>query len=586
MGDVHRKLAAILAADVVEFTRRIEQDETATVIDVKNLFADVVAPIVAARHGRVFKTMGDGILAMFDSAVDAVWAAHDVQEATGEEGKLELRVAVHSGDVLIDDDDIYGDGVNIAVRLQGLGEPGEIIISGDIYRTVHRKLPFQFESRGIPSLKNISEPIEVFAIVVSTAATTMAPLPAKEDSRPSIIVLPFSNLSSDPEQEYFCDGLTQDITTELSKFSELFVFAAASAFTYKGRLVRPSQLHYALGVRYLLEGSVQKAGDRMRLNAQLIDAPSERHLWAERLDRGISNLLDMQDDLVRHIVSVLSLRVSDREMDRVSRKETASIDAYDAFLRGAQAFQTQVDKIAESEVGLEEAETWFRRAIDIDPKYARAWGWLGYTRMNRVLEGWAPRDAAGEAEIFAKRAVALSPDDYDTHWALGFIYSATGRPRLGLAEFEEAQLRNPNDAGMLAEMAETLTQLGRHEEAVAQIRRALTLNPYGPDWYHWMLGWALHHARDYQTSVTELERIHNPSNRVRLILAANHARLADSCADKDSNEHHLRETKRYMTAFLEHRPDWTREKEQSKLTFEHRADLEHWLEGLSLAGLS
>ncbi len=585
MGDVHRKLAAILAADVVEFSRRIQQDEVATVMDVKSLFAEVVAPKIEARRGHVFKTMGDGILAMFDSAVDAVWAAHDVQEATGEQGELELRVAVHAGDVLIDDDDIFGDGVNIAVRLQEHGDPGEVVVSGDIYRAVHRKLPFRFESRGVPPLKNISEPIEVFAVVVNPPAAPALPSNTQESSRPSIIVLPFANLSSDPEQEYFCDGLTQDITTELSKFSQLFVFAAASAFTYKGRAVRPSQLYGALGVRYLLEGSVQKSGEKMRLNAQLIDAPSEHHLWAERLDRGMSNLLDLQDELVKHIVSVLSLRVSDIEMERVSRKETASIDAYDAFLRGAHAFLTQVDQSAESEASLEEAETWFRQAIDTDPNYARAWGWLGYVRMNRVLEGWVPRDAAGEAEAFAKRAVALRPDDYDTHWALGFVYSATGRPRLGLAEFEEARLRNPNDAGMLAEMAETLTQLGRHDEAVEQIRQAMTLNPYGPEWYHWMLGWVLHHAHDYNASIVELERIHAPSNRVRLIMAANHARLARAAVDEPDGRHHEREAKRYLADFLDHRPDWTREKEQSKLHFERDSDLEHWLEGLSLAGL-
>ena len=585
---MRRKLAAILAADVVDFSRRMGQDEVGTMGKVKHLFNELLTPCVAARGGRVFKTMGDGALAIFDSAVEAVAAAHEVQQAVLLKKDLELRIAIHAGDVLIDDEqnDTFGDGVNIAARLQAIGKPGEIIVSGEVCRAVRRKLPFRFESRGTPPLKNIADPIEVFVLLeaIGDSPPPLNTSRASAETRASIIVLPFANLSRDPDQEYFCDGLTQDITTDLSKFSELFVFAANSAFTFKGRAVRPNQLHRELGVRYLLEGSVQKAGNKMRLNAQLIEAPSERHLWAERLDRGVDDLLEVQDELVRRIVSVLAIRVTASEMERVSRKETEDINAYDAFLRGAHAYLIQVDKSAESETGLEEAEAWFRRATEIDPKYARAWGWLGYSRMNRVLEGWAPAEAAAEAESFAKRAVHLSPDDHDTHWALGFIYSARGRPQLGFSEFEAARRLNPNDANMLAEMAETLTQLGRHEEAVAQVRQALALNPYAPEWYRWMLGWALHHARDYEGSIAELERILAPNNEVRLILAANHARLAE-IGDPDRKVRHKLEANRHCSEFLLRRPDWTVERERSTVHFEQLTDREHWVNGLRLAGV-
>ncbi len=593
---MRRRLAAILAADVVDFTRLMGEDELGTLQDVKRVFGQLAEPSISARGGRIFKTMGDGLLAIFDSAVEAVAAAHEIQQDLAAEASLALRIGIHSGDVLIDGDDTFGESVNIAARLQAFAEPREIIVSHDVCRAVRRKLPVHFRSRGTPTLKNISEPMEVFALV--TGAEPEAPpvaVPARpaaavgEDGpmaagQPSIIVLPFANLSRDPDQEFFCDGLTQDVTTDLSKFSELFVFAANSAFTFKGRAVRPNELARDLGVRYLLEGSVQKAGNMIRLNAQLIEAESERHLWADRIDRNVDDLLAAQDELVRRIVATLAVRVTASEMERVSRRETGDINAYFAFLRGTHLYLQQIEQSHESESGLLAARDWFRRATEIDPDYARAWGWLGYTEMNRVLEGWAEPAAAVEAEAFAKRAVALSPDDHDTHWALGFVYSATGRPGRGLAEFEESRRINPNDANMLVEMAETLTQLGRHAEALAQIRNAFALNPYAPPWYRWMLGWALHHARDYQGSIDELERILAPNNEVRLILAANHARLA-ATQDGAAAERHRTAAEQYRADFIARRPDWTVEKERRTNHFEVPADSEHWLEGLRLAGV-
>jgi adenylate cyclase len=586
---VRRRLAAILAADVVGFSRRMGQDDVATMAAVKQLFGEVLIPRVEARGGHVFKTMGDGALAIFDSAVEAVSAAHEVQAAVRRlSGGLELRIAIHAGDVLIDDGqkDFFGDGVNIAARLQPLAQPGEIVVSGEVQRAVRRKLPYRFESRGTPPLKNIAEPVEVFVLLEAANDAKPSPRQAQPaETRASIIVLPFANLSRDPEQEYFCDGLTQDITTDLSRFSNLFVFAANSAFSFKGRAVRPSELNRELGVRYLLEGSVQKANNKIRLNAQLIEAPTERHLWAERLDRGMDDLLEVQDELVRHIVSVLAIRVTASEMERTGRKETGDINAYDAFLRGQHAYLAQVDKSAESEAGLIAARDWFRRATELDPGYARAWGWLGYTEMNRVLEGWTDSSVATLAEEFAKKAVSLDAADYDTHWALAFIYAKTDRPQLGLAEFERALALNPNDANMLAEMSGLLTAVGRHDEAVAQVRRAILFNPSFPEWYRWMLGWALHHARDYAGSCRALEQISTPNNEVRLILAAGHARLAASAGSEDERRHHAAQAERHSREFRQRRPDWSRERERAKLHFVRDADAEHWLEGLKLAGI-
>lgn len=596
---MRRKLAAILAADVVDFTRLMGEDELGTLADVKRIFGQLAEPSIKARSGRVFKTMGDGLLAIFDSAVEAVAAAHEIQQALAGEPALALRIGIHAGDVLIDADDIFGDSVNIAARLQALAHPREIVVSHDVCRAVRRKLPVHFESRGTPVLKNVAEAFEVFVLTAQAERAPAAvagppaaappkavpPPAAAAGAQPSIIVLPFANLSRDPEQEFFCDGLTQDVTTDLSKFAELFVFAANSAFTFKGRAVRPNELARDLGVRYLLEGSVQRAGNKIRLNAQLIEAESERHLWAERIDRSVDDLLEAQDELVRRIVATLAVRVTASEMERATRRETHDVNAYFAFLRGAHLYLSQIEQSHESEAGMLAARDWFRRAAGIDPAYARAWGWLGYCEMNRVVEGWAEPALAAEAEAHAKRAVALAPDDYDTHWALAFVYSATGRPALGLAEYEAARRLNPNDANMLVEMAETLTQLGRHEQAVEQIRGAIQLNPYAPDWYRWMLGWALHHARDYAASCTELERILAPNNEVRLILAANHARLAEAAADEPARARYRAEAARWRSDFAARRPDWTVETEGRTIHFELPADREHWLEGLRLAGV-
>lgn len=590
---MRRRLAAILAADIVDYTRMMGENDLGTLADVKRIFGGLAEPSIKARGGRIFKTMGDGLLAIFDSAVEAVSAAHEIQQELAGEPALALRIGIHSGDVLLDGDDIFGDSVNIAARLQVLAKPREIVVSDDVCRAVRRKLPVRFESRGTPVLKNVAEPIEVFVLSTlaepapTPAATPAVSLPpaAAAGEQPSIIVLPFANLSRDPEQEFFCDGLTQDVTTDLSKFAELFVFAANSAFTFKGRAVRPNELARDLGVRYLLEGSVQRAGNKIRLNAQLIEAESERHLWAERIDRSVDDLLEAQDELVRRIVATLAVRVTASEMERVTRRETHDVNAYFAFLRGAHLYLAQIEQSHESEEGMLAARDWFRRAAEIDPGYARAWGWLGYTEMNRVLEGWAEPALATEAEAHAKRAVTLAPDDYDTHWALAFVYSKTDRLQLGLAEFERALELNPNDANMLAEMAGTLTAMGRHDEAVAQIRQAMALNPCFPDWYRWMLGWALHHAHDYVASCAELERILAPNNEVRLILAANHARLATAASEESKKQVHRVQAERYASEFRKRRPDWDEQHELKKIRFMQNDDAMHWIDGLRLAGI-
>ncbi len=589
---MRRKLAAILTADVVDFSRRMSEDEVGTLASVRQLIDGAIQPAVAARNGAIFKTMGDGILAIFDSPVEAVDCAAELRRCAAE-ASLGLRLAVHMGDVIAEGGDYFGDAVNVAKRLEGLGQPGEIVVSGDVFRAVRRKLPLEFQPRGPQRLKNIPDEVEVYVVLsgggdpLGVAPSMAAPAlrragpAAGITDRASIIVLPFINLSHDVEQEYFCDGLTQDITTDLSKFANLFVFAANSAFTYKGRAVRPSALAEELGVRYLLEGSVQRGGKKVRINAQLIEAESEQHLWADRVDSALDDILDAQDDLVRRLVSVLNVRVSAAELARVARKETADISAYEAFLRGQELYFAQLESSAENETGLLQAKAWLEKAIALDPDYGRAWCFLGYLQMNRVLDGWAGEETAREAEEFAKRGVSLRPDDHDTRWALAFIYSSTGRPEMGLAEYQSAVELNSNEANMLAEMAETLTALGRHDEAVAEVHRAMALNPHFPEWYRWMLGWALHHARRYAESNAELQRILKPNNEVRLIMAANHARLANG----EAGAWHRGQAKSLLVDFKKRRPDWSIERERSTISFRRSDDESHWLDGLRAIGL-
>jgi TolB-like protein/class 3 adenylate cyclase len=389
---VERRLAAVLAADVAGYSRLMGHDEEGTLARLKALRKTLVDPKIAERRGRIVKTTGDGMLVEFPSIVDAVCCAVEVQRAMIEgnaevpqESRIEFRLGVNLGDIITDGDDIHGDGVNIAARLETLAEPGGICVSQTVVNHVRGKVPFDVKDVGEQVLKNIARPIHVFHLVTdlnrqdvgSTLTTATLALPDK----PSIAVLPFQNISGDPEQEYFADGIVEDIITALSRFSELFVIARNSSFTYKGRAVDVKQVGRELGVRYVLEGSVRKAGNRVRITGELIDAATNAHLWADHFDGRLDDIFDLQDEITVSVVGAIAPKLQQAEIERAKRKPTESLDAYDYYLRGlASAHRLTKEAISE-------ALRLFYKATDLDPDFGSAYAMAVWCYNRRKADG-------------------------------------------------------------------------------------------------------------------------------------------------------------------------------------------------------
>ena len=384
MGEVNRRLAGILAADVVGYSAMIGADEPAPLARVRALRTDVIEPLAAAHGGRLFKTTGDGFFVEFASAVQALRCAIAIQDILRAQADgLRLRIGVHQGEVVPEGDDLMGDGVIIAARLEPLAEPGGICISSRVREDASGKMALEVDDLGEPALKNIAAKIRVFRVRLSAAERPPLPLPDK----PSLVVLPFQNMSGDPEQEYFADGMVEEITTALSRIRSLFVIARNSAFTYKGRAVDVRQVGRELGVRYVLEGSVRKAGSRVRITGQLVDAATGTHLWADRFDGTLEDVFDLQDQVTASVVAAIQPNLLKAEIQRAQRKPTENLQAYDLMLRALPHFYASRESLAE-------AERLLRRAIEIDPGYAPAlailrcaigrwWrrtGWIGATR--------------------------------------------------------------------------------------------------------------------------------------------------------------------------------------------------------------
>jgi TolB-like protein/Tfp pilus assembly protein PilF len=577
---MQRRLAAILAADVVGFSRLMEEDEKDTFHNLQSQKTEIIEPTVRKHQGRIVKLTGDGFLVEFSSVVEAVQCAVELQEKVFERNSgvdearhIAYRMGINLGDVIVAEDDIYGDGVNIAARLETMAEAGGILISSTVHEHVERKLDLRFEDLGQQKFKNISEPVQVFAV----GSKRDAEGPGGERpavALPTIVVLPLDNLSNDPSQEYFCDGLTQDITTELCRFPNFFVIASKTAFVYKGARKSAEQIGSELHVRYILEGAVQKIANSIRVNTQLIDAQSGIHLWARRFDKNLTDLFDIQEQIIELIVGALAPKMAAVERARALRRPPEDVDAYDLFLRGAHHFTANIGMMSESESALAESCQWFKKAIEKDPSYARAWGWLAYAHATSWTEGWAGPEVLELAKEYAEKAVSLELEDYDTHWALAYVYSVRKEMKAALSAYATALSLNPNDPDMLVEMAETLVYVGQHEQARRQIEQAMRVNPRFPDWYRWTFGWTLHHLGEYEASNEQLEKIIAPNNEVRLIMAANHANLgATSAAALE------------LQRFLQRRPDWTVEKERKTLSYLHAKDEEHWLTAIRNAGL-
>ena len=451
---MERRLAAILATDVVGYSRLIRADEEGTIAALKALRADIIDPKLAEHHGRIVKLMGDGALVEFPSVVEAVRAAVETQQAVTEHNsglpedkRIEFRVGINLGDVVIDGDDIHGDGVNVAARLEGLAEPGGICISGAVYDQVRDRTDFAFEDLGEQEVKNIDRPVRVWRWVADGTATAAGSATAEGPFPPadktSIAVLPFDNMSSDPEQDYFADGITEDIITTLSKISKMRVIARNSTFAYKGQALDLRRITRELGVLYVLEGSVRRGGNRLRVTAQLIDANSGSHLWAERYDRTVADLFDIQDEITKEIVTSLRVKLTDGEEAFVLARGTDNIEAWQFCIRATE-LQTRFNSS-----DYLEARVLAEKATRLDPDYAYAWATLGFTYWWDGRLGYTKESDAkfARANEIAERAMAL---DDTVSWSIGL-------------------------SAMVA------APLNRHDEGVDVARRGIELYPGNAD---------------------------------------------------------------------------------------------------------
>ncbi len=431
---VQRRLAAILAADVAGYSRLMGEGEEGTRTRFNAHLRELIEPTIASRRGRIVKTTGDALLVEFASVVDAVQCAVEIQKGMAERNadqpddrQIVFRIGVNLGDVIIEGDDIHGDGVNVAARLEALADPGGVVISDKVHSEIRNKLDLGFDDLGPQEVKNIAEPVHAFSLGLGKAVNSMGepetptslPLP----DRPSIAVLPFNNMSGDPEQEYFSDGITEDLTTALSRFDGLFVIARNSAFSYKGEAVDVKRVGQELGVRYVLEGSVRRAGDRVRINAQLVDAETDRHVWAERFDRQMDDVFELQDDIVASIAATVGPEITLAEIERARGKRPGTLDAWDHYLRAIAAYHRMTkDDVADAISLLEEA-------ITVEPEFANAYALLGLCHTQIGVYGWIKpvRQAYEKARRMAEEAYRLAPTSPEANRALAFVLMATGQ---------------------------------------------------------------------------------------------------------------------------------------------------------------
>lgn len=552
MEGYKRKLTAILSADVVGYSRLMRDNEEATVRDIAS-HRLLVTEIIEQYHGRVIDSPGDNILAEFASVVDAMNGAIKIQEELKNINsdipsvrKMEFRVGINLGDVIEENGSIYGDGVNIAARIEGLASAGGVAISGTVYEHIENKLPLEFHYLGEKSVKNISGPIRVYQLLTSQGDTNkmagkkksklkkwnwmlygttllivfvgcifltwnlyfrsplepvfMKNLALTIPEKPSIAVLPFTNMSGDPEQEYFSDGLTEDLITDLSKFKGLFVISRNSVFIYKGKAVKPEKVRDELGVQYMLEGSVRKAGDQVRITAQLIDTNTGGHHWAERYDRKLKDIFTLQDEITQQIVSALGVKFSQIEQERALRKNTSNLNAYEYSLRGWWYYHRF------SKEDNEQARRMFKKAIELEPEFSRAYAGLGLTYYEQYAQLWSQDPMSlDRAFELAKKAIMLDDSEYAAFTLLSHVYLWRKQLDQAIAEQEKAIILNPNSAYGYADLAEALIWAGKPTDALELIKKAMRLNPHYPANYLYILGSAYLNLERYDEAVAALK---------------------------------------------------------------------------------
>lgn len=580
-GRQDHELKAVLVADIEGYARLMAEHEDEVYVATSRCL-DLFKESIPEFRGTLIKTTGDGVMVEFPSATAAVQYGIDIQKrlqelnsSVSENHRPHFRIGVHLGEVIHEGGDIYGHSVNVAARIEQFAEPDGVCVSELVYSLVRHRLQIGFEFIGGQKLKNVDAPVDIYRVRENLKTAVMPPAmrklkaPLDVPERPSIVVLPFLNLSASTESEFFSDGVTEDIITSLSKFEDLFVIARHSSFVYKGKSVSTQDVAREFGVRYVLEGSIRIAGDRLRVTAKLIDGATAHHLWAERYDRKFQDIFDVQDDVTQVIVSTLAAKLLLTEASRRSEMQTGNLNAYSDLLQGRERLlkYTEADNAKAREL--------FESSLSHDPKYAPACAAMARSYNYDWQFSWGrdPDNALDEAVMWATKAVSLDRSSARAHAELGFTMLFKKSPAAAIRELRQALDLNPNDADIMAELSDALTYNGQMEEAVKLLQLAMRLNPYHPDWYLWYLGDAYYALRRYEDAIEALERMTNPVIGCRLF-AASHAQLGD--VEKAS--FHAKQVLTMQPDFSV--DDWVRKQPEV-----NPAETQHLAEGLKKAGL-
>ena len=577
--EVKRKLAAILSADVEGYSRLMSADEVSTIRTLTS-YREAMSTLIKQNRGRVVDAPGDNLLAEFVSVVDAVNCAVEIQRELAErnqelppERRMQFRMGVNLGDVVEEQDRIYGDGVNIAARLESLAEGGGICISRNAYDQIKSKLDLEFEYLGEKKLKNIAEPVSAYRVRLEPGTAVQKLSGSLElPDKPSVAVLPFNNMSGDPEQNYFADGISEDITTELSRFHSIFVISRNSAFTYRGNAVDARQVGRELGVEYIVEGSVRKSGNRVRVTAQLITVATGHHVWAERYDRNLEDIFDVQDEITETIVSTLAGRIEAAGIERAKRKNTENMVAYDYLLRGLDFHKS--GRITREEAI--QAVEMLTKAVELDPGFARAHAWLACASTSTLLWGGYPSpEQMDDAMARVQKALSLDENEGEAHRIIGAIYLHRDR-QFDRAEYHitKAVTLNPNDANTAAKAAELFSYTGRSQEAVASVKRAMLLNPHHPDWYWQELGLAHYVGGQYTEAIGAFKRIAK-------LVEFDYTYLAACCVALGEIE----QAKSHIANMRQIRPRASIRYFEQSQPYKNDTDLQRFLDALRKAGL-
>lgn len=561
-----------MATDIVGFSRFIETDEAKTLQAVRHHRGAVVDPLITSHNGRTVKLVGDGAIVEFSSVIDAVICAVAIQKALAEsqqnipvDERLEYRIGINLGDVVVDGDDLYGDGVNIAARLEALAEPGGICINDTVQRQLAGKTDFAFEDAGEHNLKNIERPVRIWRWKnAQVNSPSRPPLPNK----PSIAVLPFTNMSADPDQEFFSDGITEDIITELSRYRSLFVVARNSSFVYRGRAVDSREVGKALGVKTVLEGSVRKAGNRVRVTAQLIEADTGEHLWADRYDGDLVDIFSLQDEISRTIVSTIAGRVEERDADRAAARPLTDLNAYEQVLRG----QKFLHRYSREDYDL--ARECFMRALEIDPAFARAHGYLALVKAYNWFWDVGP-DQLSRAIETGERGLLLDPHEAKCHLALGLAYLFSKSHDKAGHHFARCTELNPNDDLAMVEHGRYHLYIGKPGEGAELVRRAMRRNPFHPNWYWNILGRCLHMLGEYEAAIVAFENLTVKQVWTNAYLVACHACLE-----------HTQQASEYAAKTLELEPGFRLAEFAKVFPYKYAEDLNRFIDGFRRGGLS